>query len=51
MKDAKEIATMQQLITTAPPNGRISLFEHRAYLPLLHVLVEERAGQRRFPSP
>jgi hypothetical protein len=30
---------------------RISLFEQLAYLPLLHMLVEERAGERRFPSP
>jgi hypothetical protein len=31
--------------------GRNFFFEQVAYLPLLHKLVEERAGKRRFPSP
>jgi hypothetical protein len=31
--------------------GRIPLFDQLAYLPLLHMLVEERVGERRFPSP
>jgi hypothetical protein len=28
-----------------------SIFDQVAYLPLLHRLVEERAWERRFPSP
>jgi hypothetical protein len=33
-------------------NGRILFFDQAAYLPLLHThCVEERAGERRFPSP
>jgi hypothetical protein len=28
--------------------GRITLFDNFVYLPLLHTLVEERAGVRRF---
>jgi hypothetical protein len=31
--------------------ARISFFDQVAYLPLLHTLVEERAGERRFPTP
>ena len=31
-------------------NVRISLFDNLVYLPLLHTIVEERAGVRRFPS-
>jgi hypothetical protein len=31
--------------------ARISFLDQVAYLPLLHTLVEERAVERRFPSP
>jgi hypothetical protein len=30
--------------------GRISIFARLGYLPLLHILVEERAGERRFTT-
>jgi hypothetical protein len=31
--------------------ARISFLDQVAYLPLLHRLVEERAGEGRFPNP
>jgi hypothetical protein len=45
----------QQIFAITQLNRRVSLFDSFVYLPLLHMLVEERAGERRFdlacPSP
>jgi hypothetical protein len=38
----------QILLSCLNLDGRISLFDSFVYLPLLHTLVEERAGVRRF---
>jgi hypothetical protein len=44
------LPALQQRREKRDDEWSISLFEQVAYLPLLHKLVEERAGERRFAT-